>query len=91
VRLLVTAGVVLAATWIPGMLGDLPGMGRLGWWGTESGYLGLSWLVPAFLIGIAADRAARRAGLPWPRAAGWLAWLVSTIVLLLGAAQIIGG
>ena len=91
VRLLCTAGVVLAITWIPGLLGYAPWLGSLGWWGRESGYLGLSWLIPAFLIGIAADRATRRAGLAWHSAAGLLAWLVSAGVLLVGAAQIIGG
>jgi hypothetical protein len=88
--LLFTAGVVLAATWLPGILGAVPGLGELGWWGRESGYLGLSWLIPAFLIGIAADRATRHAGFAWHRATGLLAWFAAAIVLLVGAAQIIG-
>ena len=91
VRLLYTAGTVLAATWLPGVLGAAPGLESLGWWGRESGYLGLSWLVPAFLIGIAADRAVRRASRRWHTAAGWLACLGSASLLLVGAAQIIGG
>ena len=73
------------------MLGNGPGFEGLGWWGSESGYLGLSWAIPACLIGVAADRALQRANLPWHTAAGWLAGTASATVLLLGAAQIIGG
>jgi hypothetical protein len=91
VRLLRTAGCVLAATWLPGLLGEVPGLEALGWWGSESGYLGLSWLIPAFLIGIAAERATRHADLPVHTAIGWLAGIASATILLLGAAQIIGG
>jgi hypothetical protein len=91
IRLLKTTGIILAATWLPGVVGDSIGPASLGWWGRESGYLGLSWLLPALLIGIAADRAVRRAGLAWHTSAGWLAGIASASVLLLGAAQIIGG
>ena len=90
VRLLKTAAIILAVTWLPGIVGDSIGPGSLGWWGRESGYLGLSWLLPALLIGIAADRSLRRAGSAWHTPAGWLAGVTAAIVLLLGAAQIIG-
>jgi hypothetical protein len=73
------------------VLGYLPGLEALGAWGRESGYLGLSWLVPASLIGIAADRITRHGGVPRHTAAGWLAGIASATVLLVGAAQIIGG
>jgi hypothetical protein len=91
VRLLYTAAFLLAATWLPGILGGVPGLAGLGWWGQTSGYLGLSWAAPAILIGLAAGRAVRRVGLPGYTAAGGLVGLASAFALLLGAAQIIGG
>jgi hypothetical protein len=90
--LLRTAAFLLAATWVPGILGSLPGLEGLGWWGQTSGYLGLSWAVPAFVIGMAAERAVRRTGLAGhTAAAGGLVGIASAFVLLLGAAQVIGG
>jgi hypothetical protein len=91
IRLLTTTGIILVATWLPGLVGESIGPAILGWWGRESGYLGLSWLLPAFLIGIATDRAVRHAGLAWHTSAGWLAGISTAITLLLGAAQTIGG
>jgi hypothetical protein len=91
VRLLYTAAFLLAVTWFPGILGGVPGLEALGWWGQTSGYLGLSWAVPAILIGMAAERAVRRTGLPGYTAAGVLVGLASAFALLLGAAAIIGG
>jgi hypothetical protein len=91
VGLLTTTGIILVATWLPGLVGESIEPAILGWWGRESGYLGLSWLLPACLIGIATDRAVGHAELAWHTSAGWLAGISTTITLLLGAAQIIGG
>jgi hypothetical protein len=89
--LLYTAGFLLAATWLPGILGSVPGLADLGWWGQTSGYLGLSWAAPAILVGIAAGRGLRRTGLPGYTTVGGFVGLASALVLLLGASQTIGG
>jgi hypothetical protein len=91
IRLLRAAAVVVCFTWLPGVVGSALGLGALTWWGTRSGYLGLSWLVPGALVGLAAARAARSHGLPGSEAAGWLTGACAAALFLVGAAQIVGG
>jgi hypothetical protein len=88
-----TAGLLVALTWLPGLVGDALGLGALSSWGTTSGYVGLSWLVPACFVAFATGRAVRRLGLGlhWQTVTGLLAGLAAGVVLLVGAAQVIGG
>ena len=90
VRLLRTALAVVLVTWLPGAIGGALHVSPLKSWGVASGYAGLSWAFPAFLIGLAVARTARDRGLPWQGAQGAAAGVVSAIVLVTGAASIVG-
>src|SRR5579863_5371483 len=53
IRLLILALTIVALTWLPGSVGSSIGLPALGAWGVLSGYIGLSWEVPALLLGLA--------------------------------------
>jgi hypothetical protein len=90
-RLLRSALVIIVVTWVPGAAGDFLGISLLRSWGVTSGYTGFSWALPAFLVGLAAARAARYRGRPWQRAHGVTVGVATAIVLVVGAATVVGG
>ncbi len=89
-RLLRSALVLVVLTWVPGALGGAVHLSLLRSWGVASGYAGISWALPAFLVGLAASRAARDRGLAWKRAPGVAVGVAAAIVLALGAASVVG-
>src|ERR1700686_4160443 len=54
---------LLAATWVPGLLGAALGVSLLRSWGALGGYTGLSWAIPAFVVGLMVDRSTRERGI----------------------------
>jgi hypothetical protein len=89
-RLRRLALALVVATWVPGMIGGALGISALRWWAIACGYLGVSWMLPALLLGVAADRAARERGLRRHRAQGVTTGIVVGILLLIGAGALIG-
>lgn len=89
-RLLETALFVVVATWLPGWLGDSFGIPVFRWCGVISGYTGASWLLPGYLIGLAATRIARRRRLPLGGGLGVIVGTTAAILLLIGAGSAIG-
>ena len=81
---------LLAATWIPGVLGATFHLSALRTWGSTSGYLGLSWALPGLVVGLTVDRSARARGLWAHRVVGVVAAAASMVLLLVGAASLIG-
>ena len=81
---------LLAATWIPGVLGVTLHLSSLRAWGVTSGYLGLSWALPGVLVGLTVDRSAEAWGLRAHRVVGVVAAVASIALLLVGAARLIG-
>ena len=81
---------LLAATWIPGVLGATFHFSPLRTWGSASGYLGLSWALPGLVVGLAVDRSARARGLGAHRVVGVVAAAASIALLLVAAAKLIG-
>ncbi|HZT92487.1 MAG TPA: hypothetical protein VFA05_10655 [Gaiellaceae bacterium] len=84
------AAALLLCVWIPALLGKL-GLSPFHAWAVLCGYVGLSWLLPGFLL-----RAASRAWLlsrnaPAAAAGGWLAGGIGAGALLLASASLIGG
>jgi hypothetical protein len=82
--------VIVAATWLPGLIGNAFSLSPAAWWGVASGYLGLSWLVPGLLVGqtvkrMSSTRSPRRA-----RIYGIAAALLAVPLFLLGAAAVNG-
>jgi peptidoglycan/LPS O-acetylase OafA/YrhL len=90
-RLLRSALAIVVLTWVPAALGGALHLSLARSWGVASGYAGLSWALPAFLIGLAATRAARDRRLPGQRALGVVAGVAAAIVLVIGAASVVGG
>jgi hypothetical protein len=82
---------LLAATWVPGLLGLALGASVLKSWGALGGYTGLSWAVPAFVIGLIVDRSTRAQGIRGHRLLGVAAAAAAAGILLYSAAAIIGG
>jgi len=82
--------LVVALTWLPGAAGAALGSSPLRSWAVAGGYAGLSWAVPAFLVGLAATRGARDRRLPLYRLQGLIAGVAAAILLLVGAALVIG-
>lgn len=82
--------VLLAATWLPGLLGAAVHVPSLAAWGVASGYLGLSWALPGLIVGLTVGRFARAHRVRAHRAIGGLAAGASIALLLLGAAGMIG-
>jgi hypothetical protein len=72
------------------MIGEALGVSALSGWAIACGYLGVSWMLPAVLIGIAADRAARERGARRHRAQGITTGIGVGILLLIGAATLVG-
>jgi hypothetical protein len=89
-RLLRSFVLILAITWLPACVGSVLGLSLLSSWAVASGYAGLSWALPAFLLGLAATRAARDRRLPLYHVQGVIAGVVPAMLLLVGAARIIG-
>jgi hypothetical protein len=89
--LLRTALTVVVVTWLPGWIGGVLALPLFRWWGVISGYAGLSWLLPGFLVGLAAARVARRGGLRLDSAVGVMVGGPAVIVLLIGAGYLVGG
>jgi hypothetical protein len=81
---------LLAATWIPGLLGPALHLAPLTAWGVAAGYLGLSWALPGLIVGFAVARSAKAHGVRAHRMLGGLAAVASIAVLLIGAAGLIG-
>jgi len=81
---------LLAATWIPGVLGEILHLSFLRAWGSTSGYLGLSWALPGLIVGLTVDRSARARGLRAHRFVGVVAAAASIALLLVAAAKLIG-
>ena len=81
---------LLAATWIPGVLGVTLHLSSLRALGVTSGYLGLSWALPGLLVGLTVDRSAEAWGLRAHRVVGVVAAVASIALLLVGAARLIG-
>jgi hypothetical protein len=84
------ASLVVAATWLPGVVGRILHLAPLHLWGVASGYTGVSWAVPALLLGIATRRWARDRGARWPHVAALAAGVATGVMLLVGAAALIG-
>ncbi len=82
--------VLLAATWLPGVLGAALQLSSLRAWGVASGYLGLSWALPGLVVGLTVDRSAKARRVRAHRAVGILAAAASIALLLVGAAKLIG-
>ena len=89
-RLLRTSLAIVAVTWVPGVVGGLLGISLLRSWSVTSGYAGFSWALPALFVGLAASRVARDRGRPWQRAYGVTVGVATALVLLVGAAGVIG-
>ena len=90
-RLLRSALAIVVLTWVPAALGVALHLSLFRAWGVASGYAGLSWALPASLVGLAAAREARDGGLPGQRALGVVAGVAAAIVLVIGAASVAGG
>lgn len=90
VRLLVLALAIVILTWLPGSVGSSIGLPFLGAWGVFSGYTGLSWVLPALLLGLAAASAWRDRGLPLHRSVGVAVGVSAAFVCLIFAAQLVG-
>ncbi len=87
-----TLGVaIVALTWIPGSVGSSIGLPLLTTWGVLSGYTGLSWALPALLIGLVAATAWHDQDLPLHRVVGIVVGVSASIVFLLAAVQLVGG
>jgi hypothetical protein len=89
-RLLRFASLVVAATWLPGVVGRILHLTSLHLWGVASGYTGVSWAVPALLLGIATRRWAQDRGVRWPDLAAVAAGVATGVMLLVGAAALTG-
>lgn len=89
-RLLRSASLVVTATWLPGMVGRILHLAPLKLWGAASGYTGVSWAVPALLLGIATRRWAQHRGARWPHVAALTAGVATGVTLLVGAAALVG-
>jgi len=81
---------LLSVSWLPGLLGAAFGASSLRSWGALGGYTGMSWAIPALVVGLIVDRSIRERGLRGHRLLGIAAAGVAAVVLLLAAASIIG-
>jgi hypothetical protein len=90
-RLFVLAAAIVVLTWLPGYLGSSIGPRFLHGWGVFAGYIGLSWVIPALLVGLAAAGGWRDRGFPLHRLVGIVVGVSAGLAFLLAAAQIVGG
>jgi hypothetical protein len=81
---------IVVLTWLPGSVGSSIGLPFLDTWGVFSGYTGLSWVLPATLLGLAAASDWRDRGLPLHRLAGAVVGVSAAIAFLITAAQLVG-
>jgi hypothetical protein len=81
---------IVVLTWLPGSVGRAIGLPLLSSWGVVSGYSGLSWELPALLLGLVAAGAWRDRGLGLPRVVGVVVGVTAALVLLVFAAQLVG-
>jgi hypothetical protein len=89
-RLLGLAMAIVVLTWLPGSVGGAIGLPLLGAWGVVSGYAGLSWALPALLVGLVAADAWRDRGLRLHRLVGVVVGVTAALVFLVFAAQLVG-
>src|SRR5579862_7366329 len=89
-RLLRGAALLVAATWIPGILGAAAQVTPLEYWSVTGGYIGASWAMPGAMIGLATQRWARRQAKAGPLVWGWAVGASTAGVLLIGAATCFG-
>ena len=82
--------VIVGATWLPGLIGNVVSVAPAAWWGVMSGYLGLSWLIPGLLVGQTVKRMNSRRSPRRARTYGVAAASLAVPVFLLGAAAING-
>jgi hypothetical protein len=82
--------VIVGATWLPGLIGNVFSLSPAVWWGVASGYLGLSWLVPGLLVGHTVKRMSSRRSPRLARLYAFAAGLPATLLFLLGAAAVNG-
>ena len=78
------AAACLVAAWIPMLVSLRFPVYALDFWGVLSGNIGLSWLSPAALTGLAVAGIAREQGWSRPRLLGGVAGVVTGAVLLIG-------
>jgi hypothetical protein len=78
--------LLLCSTWIPGIAGSALGSQALQSFGAFTGYAGLSWALPALLVGTYARLSSTRA----PRLTGAVVGSTAAAVLLTGSATLIG-
>jgi len=81
---------IVVLTWLPGSVGRAIGLPLLSSWGVVSGYAGLSWELPALLVGLVAAGAWRDRGLRLHRLVGVVVGVTAAVVLLVFAAQLVG-
>jgi hypothetical protein len=89
-RLLGLAMAIVVLTWLLGSVGGAIGLPLLGAWGVVSGYTGLSWELPALLVGLVAAGAWRDRGLRLHRLVGVVVGVTAALVFLVFAAQLVG-
>lgn len=89
-QLSAVAFAALLTTWGPGLVGALGGGAAFRWWGALAGYLGLSWALPAVVIGVIVNETAKMRGRRGHRARGIIAGLIVGAALLTLAAALIG-
>jgi hypothetical protein len=77
------AGACVLAVWIPIALFEIRPVRVLGVWIVLGGYLGLAWLTPGVLAGLAVARAARERRTPRPNLVGAVAGCVIGVACLL--------
>lgn len=78
----VLAGACLAVVWIPLLSLFVLPVYAIGYWCVLSGYLGISWLSPGVLTGVAAAGLARERGHERPSRVGAVVGIVATVLLL---------
>jgi mono/diheme cytochrome c family protein len=80
------AGACIAATWVPLLSLFVVRAYALGYWSVLAAYLGLSWLAPGVLIGVAAAGLARERGRAKPNRVGVTTGIAATALLLVAVA-----
>jgi hypothetical protein len=81
---------LIAATWLPGVLGTAFHLSFLRSLGVVSGYAGLSWALPGLVVGFMVDKSTRAQGIRAHRPLGVATAVVAAGLLLFGAATTIG-
>jgi hypothetical protein len=82
--------VLVALTWIPGLGGVVLGLAPLRLWGIVCSYSGLTWALPGLLLYFLVDRSAKANRIVLHRPLALINAAFATLVLLIGAATVIG-